>query len=39
VLELRREAMGPLRLGELAEGEHRRLTPAEVERLWKNQRP
>jgi 23S rRNA pseudouridine2605 synthase len=39
VLELRREAMGPLRLQGLPEGEHRRLTPAEVERLWKNQRP
>jgi len=39
VLELRREALGPLRLGDLREGDHRRLTPAEVERLWKNQRP
>jgi 23S rRNA pseudouridine2605 synthase len=39
VRELRREALGPLRLGDLPEGEHRRLTPAEVERLWKNQRP
>ena len=39
VLELRREALGPLRLQGLPEGDHRRLTPAEVERLWKNQRP
>jgi 23S rRNA pseudouridine2605 synthase len=33
VVELRRTAFGPLRLGDLAEGRHRRLTPAEVERL------
>jgi 23S rRNA pseudouridine2605 synthase len=33
VLELRRVAFGPLQLGELAPGEHRRLSPAEVERL------
>ena len=33
VLELRRTGFGPLRLGELAPGAHRRLTPAEVERL------
>ena len=33
VLELRRVAFGPLRLGELGEGRHRRLTAAEVERL------
>jgi len=39
VLELRREALGPLRLQGLPEGDHRRLTPAEVERLWKNHRP
>jgi 23S rRNA pseudouridine2605 synthase len=33
VVELRRVAFGPLRLGELQEGQHRRLTAAEVERL------
>jgi 23S rRNA pseudouridine2605 synthase len=33
VLELERVAFGPLRLGGLAAGEHRRLSPAEVERL------
>jgi 23S rRNA pseudouridine2605 synthase len=33
VVELRREAFGPLRLGDLREGAHRRLTAAEVERL------
>jgi 23S rRNA pseudouridine2605 synthase len=33
VVELRRVAFGPLRLGELGEGRHRRLTAAEVERL------
>jgi 23S rRNA pseudouridine2605 synthase len=33
VVRLERVAFGPLRLGGLAEGEHRRLTPAEVERL------
>jgi 23S rRNA pseudouridine2605 synthase len=33
VVELRRVAFGPLRLGDLAEGRHRRLTAAEVERL------
>ena len=39
VTDLKRVALGPLRLEGLAEGEHRRLTPAEVERLWKNHRP
>jgi 23S rRNA pseudouridine2605 synthase len=39
VTDLRRVQLGDLRLEGLAEGEHRRLTPAEVERLWKNQRP
>jgi 23S rRNA pseudouridine2605 synthase len=39
VIELERIALGPLRLKGLEPGEHRRLTPAEVERLWKNQRP
>jgi 23S rRNA pseudouridine2605 synthase len=33
VVELRRVAFGPLRLGRLHEGGHRRLTAAEVERL------
>ena len=33
VVELRRVAFGPLRLGDLREGSHRRLTAAEVERL------
>ena len=33
VLELRRVAFGPLRLGDLPPGAHRRLTAAEVERL------
>jgi 23S rRNA pseudouridine2605 synthase len=33
VVELRRVAFGPLRLGDLREGRHRRLTAAEVERL------
>jgi 23S rRNA pseudouridine2605 synthase len=33
VVELRRVGFGPLRLGDLREGAHRRLTAAEVERL------
>jgi 23S rRNA pseudouridine2605 synthase len=33
VVALERVAFGPLRLGELEAGGHRRLTPAEVERL------
>jgi 23S rRNA pseudouridine2605 synthase len=33
VRELQRIAFGPLRLGGLEPGEHRHLTPAEVERL------
>ena len=33
VVELQRVAFGPLRLGDLREGAHRRLTAAEVERL------
>jgi 23S rRNA pseudouridine2605 synthase len=33
VLELRRVALGPLTLGELEPGQHRRLTSAEIERL------
>jgi 23S rRNA pseudouridine2605 synthase len=37
VVELERTALGPLRLQGLGRGEHRRLTPAEVESLWKNQ--
>ena len=39
VVELRRVAFGPLRLGDLADGEHRRLTAAEVERLRAAARP
>lgn len=39
VVALERIALGPLRLGGLGPGEHRPLTPAEVERLWKNHRP
>ena len=35
VTELARVAFGPLRLGDLAPGEHRELAPAEVERLRK----
>jgi 23S rRNA pseudouridine2605 synthase len=38
VVELRRVAFGPLRLGELAEGEARRLRTAELRRLWKDGR-
>jgi 23S rRNA pseudouridine2605 synthase len=33
VVALERVAFGPLRLGELDPGEHRRLSPAEIERL------
>jgi 23S rRNA pseudouridine2605 synthase len=33
VRELERTAFGPLRLGSLEPGEHRLLTPSEVERL------
>jgi 23S rRNA pseudouridine2605 synthase len=33
VVELRRIAFGPLRLGDLGDGRHRRLTAAEIERL------
>ena len=39
VVSLERIALGPLTLKGLSEGKHRRLTPAEVETLWKNQRP
>jgi 23S rRNA pseudouridine2605 synthase len=39
VVDLERVALGDLRLGDLQPGEHRALTPAEVERLWKNHRP
>ena len=38
VKELQRIAIGPLRLGELAPGHHRRLSKAEVERLRKGGR-
>jgi 23S rRNA pseudouridine2605 synthase len=37
--QLERIAFGPLRLKGLQPGTHRRLTPAEVDALWKNQRP
>jgi 23S rRNA pseudouridine2605 synthase len=39
VIDLERIALGDMRLQGLEPGEHRALTPAEVERLWKNQRP
>ena len=39
VAALTRVAFGPLRLGDLPEGEHRRLTAAEVERLRAAARP
>src|SRR6185312_4137016 len=35
VIALQRVGFGPLRLGELAPGKHRRLTAAEIERLRK----
>ena len=38
VIDLERISMGPLRL-DVEPGEFRELTPAEVERLWKNHRP
>ena len=38
VVALRRVAFGSLRLGRLAEGEARRLSRAEVDRLWKDAR-
>ncbi|HEX2128889.1 MAG TPA: pseudouridine synthase [Solirubrobacterales bacterium] len=38
VVELRRVAFGPLRLGELPEGQARRLRAAEVRSLWKDAR-
>ena len=39
VVDLERIALGDLKLGGLPVGRHRPLTPAEVERLWKNHRP
>ena len=36
VVELERIAFGPLRLGELGEGQARRLRAAELRRLWKD---
>ncbi len=36
VVELRRIAFGPLRLGDLAEGQSRRLRNSELRRLWKD---
>ena len=38
VRELQRTRLGSLGLGDLEPGDYRELTPAEVERLWKNQR-
>jgi 23S rRNA pseudouridine2605 synthase len=38
VVDLTRVAFGSLRLGELAEGQARRLRPAEARRLWKDSR-
>jgi 23S rRNA pseudouridine2605 synthase len=38
IVALKRVAFGPLRLGELAAGRHRRLTAAEVERLRESAR-
>lgn len=39
VVDLQRTAFGPLRLGDLAEGEARRLRSAELRRLWKDGKP
>ncbi|MFL5870613.1 MAG: pseudouridine synthase [Solirubrobacterales bacterium] len=39
VVELERIAFGPLRLGDLPEGAARKLTRAELRRLWKDPRP
>jgi 23S rRNA pseudouridine2605 synthase len=39
VVELTRIAFGPLRLGDLGEGEARKLSKAELRRLWKDPRP
>jgi 23S rRNA pseudouridine2605 synthase len=39
VVSLTRVAFGPLRLGELAEGEARRLRTSELRRLWKDPPP
>jgi 23S rRNA pseudouridine2605 synthase len=39
VVQLERIQFGPVRLKGLEPGAHRRLTPVEVEALWKNQRP
>jgi 23S rRNA pseudouridine2605 synthase len=39
VVELARVAFGPLRLGDLGEGDARRLRPAELRRLWKDSPP
>ena len=38
VVSLTRVAFGPLKLGELGEGEARRLRSAELRRLWKDAR-
>jgi 23S rRNA pseudouridine2605 synthase len=39
VVELSRIAFGPLRLGDLGEGEARKLSKSELRRLWKDPRP
>ena len=36
VVELERISFGPLRLGELARGDARKLRSAELRRLWKD---
>jgi pseudouridine synthase len=36
VVDLRRVAFGPLRLGDLGEGQTRRLRAPEVSKLWKD---
>jgi 23S rRNA pseudouridine2605 synthase len=38
VVDLRRTGFGPLRLGELSEGQSRRLRSSELRRLWKDER-
>jgi 23S rRNA pseudouridine2605 synthase len=39
VVSLVRVRFGPLGLGDLPEGEARRLRPAQLRRLWKDARP
>ena len=38
IVDLTRTAFGPLRLGDLREGASRRMTKAELRRLWKDPR-